>query len=63
MMIDATLLRARAYIQSGGSKDALATASNLHRNTLIGMENPDWSPTITTIRKLASGLASLEART
>lgn len=59
-MIDATLLSARAYIQAGGSKERLAEASDLHRNTLIGMERADWSPTLRTVRKLAVGVAAIK---
>lgn len=63
MIIDATLLRARAYIQAGGSKDALATAAGIHRNTLVGMESDEWTPTIRTVLKIASGLNILDRET
>jgi DNA-binding XRE family transcriptional regulator len=63
-MIDATatVLRARAYLHDGGSKQALAEAANIHRNTLNGMEDQEWSPTFSTVRKIASGLEKLQVR-
>lgn len=59
MMIDATIIAVRAYVLAGGSKQALADASGVHRNTLLGMESPGWEPTIRTVKRLRLGLKAL----
>lgn len=62
MMIDATVTKARAYLKAGGSKQKLADAAKLHRNTLLNIERDDWSPTFSTVRALGDGLHKLKQR-
>ena len=53
MNIDDALDRVRAYAKEpGNSQQSLAEKAGLHRNTLIGMNSPDWSPNVDTLRKL-----------
>jgi len=56
MMIDATMMAVRAFLQGGGSKQKLAEASELHRNTLADIDDPAWMPTTRTVMKLSKGL-------
>ncbi len=56
--VDEAMRLAREYVASGKSKTALAKAAEVHRNT-INKIGPAWTPTMGTVRKIASGLERL----
>lgn len=52
-----TIERIRAYVQlSGVTKKGLAEDAGLHPNTLIGMEDSGWNPTLKTLMALEAQL-------
>lgn len=56
--LDSVLSRVRAYRQAEGlSFSALAMRAGLSRSALVGMDDPDWSPTATTLRAIEALMA------
>jgi 3,4-dihydroxy 2-butanone 4-phosphate synthase/GTP cyclohydrolase II len=56
-MIQSTIDRARALIAAKAiTKTGLAKAIGLHANSLLGIEDPNWNPTASTLLKLESWL-------
>lgn len=55
---DEAMQKARDYVASGKSQAELARASGVHRNTIAKI-GPGWTPTYSTIRKIAAGLEVL----
>jgi len=52
-MVHDIINRVRETLQQPGmSKARLATIAGLHRNTLRGVEAPDWNPTAATLSAL-----------
>lgn len=53
MRIDQAINRIKAYVATCGMpKERIAEQAHLHRNTLVGMNRPEWSPNADTLRKL-----------
>ena len=49
--------------QPGWSKSRLAIESGLHANALRSLDDPDWSPRLDTLEKVADTVRRLEAPT
>ena len=53
------LLKIQAAIRAGVTKKALAERSGISRRLLDSVDDPDWNPTLQTLRALASAAEEL----
>ena len=60
--IEEGVTRVRRFIaqQPKWSKFRLASAAGLHRNTLRGLDSPDWNPRIETVRLAVAAIERIE---
>lgn len=61
---DSTIGRVRGWHKAkpGNTKAKLAREAGLHRNTLIGLEQSDWQPSQSTLKRLDAALLRIERR-
>lgn len=53
----------KAYMKSTGiTPYALALAAGLHKNTLRDIHSPDWSPRLSTLRKIEAHINRQQRR-
>lgn len=61
MIIQAAIERVRQFrVRSGLTAPAFARKAGLHSNALRDIDNPEWSPNATTLRKLESFIEGQE---
>ena len=53
------LLKIQAAIRAGVTKKALAERSGISRRILDSVDDPNWNPTLQTLRALASAAEEL----
>ena len=59
MIIDQAIARVRAYREfSRLTVSGFATLVGMNESTLRGMDGPDWSPNVSTLRKLEEYIAA-----
>lgn len=60
-MRDKQIAEIQDFIKRGSvTAQGLAEAASLHKNTIIGIKNPDWSPTDVTLRALLPTVRRLQ---